>query len=206
MKLFTAGAGHLGVVKVLVRSGANVNHTTKTNSTPVRAACFDGRLDIVKYLTDHSADIHITNKYNNTCLMIAAYKGHLDVVSYLLDLGANPNEKAHCGATALHFAAECGHVKIVETLLNNGALVMSNEHHMTPLMAAAERACSEVVEFLISREETTEREKIDALELLGASYASDKDHYDLDKAYSYLERAMIIRYNSPNVISKFLIS
>lgn len=54
-----AAAGYLNVVKVLVKSGANVNHPTKTNSTPVRAACFDGRLDIVKYLTDHNADIHI---------------------------------------------------------------------------------------------------------------------------------------------------
>lgn len=76
-----AGAGHLGIVKRLVRAGANVNHATKTLSTPLRAACFDGRLDIVKYLVRHGADIHKANKYNNTCLMIAAYKGHLDVVS-----------------------------------------------------------------------------------------------------------------------------
>lgn len=73
--------GHLNVVKILVKAGADVNHQTRTNSTPLRAACFDGRLDIVKYLTHHAADIHIANKYNNTCLMIAAYKGHLDVVS-----------------------------------------------------------------------------------------------------------------------------
>lgn len=72
--------GHLNVVKILVKAGADVNHQTRTNSTPLRAACFDGRLDIVKYLTYHAADIHIANKYNNTCLMIAAYKGHLDVV------------------------------------------------------------------------------------------------------------------------------
>lgn len=74
-------AGHLNVVKLLVNAGADVNHPTRTNSTPLRAACFDGRLDIVKYLTYHNANIHIANKYNNTCLMIAAYKGHLDVVS-----------------------------------------------------------------------------------------------------------------------------
>lgn len=80
------GAGHLNVVKTLVKAGANVNHPTKTNSTPLRAACFDGRLDIVKYLTDHQADINISNKFNNTCLMIAAYKGHLDVVSKYMSI------------------------------------------------------------------------------------------------------------------------
>jgi len=124
------GAGHLNVVKTLVKTGANVNHATKTNSTPLRAACFDGRLDIVKYLTDHLADIHIANKYNNTCLMIAAYKGHLDVVSFLLEKGASPNEKANCGATALHFAAECGHVTIVKELLRYGARMTKNENGM----------------------------------------------------------------------------
>ncbi|GCB86643.1 hypothetical protein scyTo_0027319 [Scyliorhinus torazame] len=75
-----AGAGHLDVVRLLVGNGANVNHTTATNSTPLRAACFDGRLDIVRYLVENRADIRIANKYDNTCLMIAAYKGHAQVV------------------------------------------------------------------------------------------------------------------------------
>ncbi|PSN51229.1 Protein fem-1 B [Blattella germanica] len=166
-----AGAGHLHVVKTLVKTGANVNHPTKTNSTPLRAACFDGRLDIVKYLTDHLADIHIANKYNNTCLMIAAYKGHLDVVSFLLEKGANPDEKAHCGATALHFAAECGHVTIVKELL---------EYGMSPLIAAAERTRADVVEYLVTRPEVSQEERIEALELLGASYANDKDNYSYE--------------------------
>lgn len=97
-----AGSGHLNIVKLLRQHGANVNHKTKTNSTPLRAACFDGkflilifffgwtlnkfnyfigRLDIVKYLVAHNADINLANTYNNTCLMISAYKGHADVVS-----------------------------------------------------------------------------------------------------------------------------
>ncbi|XP_067002835.1 protein fem-1 homolog B isoform X2 [Anabrus simplex] len=192
-----AGAGHLDVVKTLVKSGANVNHPTKTNSTPLRAACFDGRLDIVKYLCDHGADIHIANKYNNTCLMIAAYKGHLDVVSFLLEKGANPDEKAHCGATALHFAAECGHVNIVKELLEHGARITKNENGMSPLIAAAERTRADVVEYLVTRPEVLRREKIEALELLGASYANDKDNYCLELAYQYLHRTMEMRYSDP---------
>ncbi|XP_047115103.1 protein fem-1 homolog B [Schistocerca piceifrons] len=200
-----AGAGHLNVVKTLVKSGANVNHPTRTNSTPLRAACFDGRLDIVKYLTEHNADIHIANKYNNTCLMIAAYKGHLDVVSFLLEKGANPDEKAHCGATALHFAAECGHVAIVKELLDYGALITKNENGMSPLIAAAERTRADVVEYLITRPEVSRQEKIDALELLGASFANDKDNYCLQRAYYYLHHTMEMRYSDPNdVVQKKL--
>ena len=47
--------GHLEIVRMLVKSGANVNSTTKTNSTPLRAACFDGHFEIVKYLVEHKA-------------------------------------------------------------------------------------------------------------------------------------------------------
>ena len=52
MRMFS---GHLDIVKLLVKSGANVNSTTKTNSTPLRAACFDGHYEIVKYLVEHNA-------------------------------------------------------------------------------------------------------------------------------------------------------
>ena len=127
---------------MLVSHGANVNHTTVTNSTPLRAACFDGRLDIVKYLVENNANISIANKYDNTCLMIAAYKGHTDVVRYLLEQHADPNAKAHCGATALHFAAEAGHLEIVRELVKWKAAMMVNGHGMTPLKVAAE-SCKE---------------------------------------------------------------
>lgn len=184
------GAGHLKVVKALVKAGADVNHTTKTHSTPLRAASFDGRLDIVKYLIEHKADIHLANKYNNTCLMIAAFKGHLDVVKCLLEKGADPNQKAHCGATALHFSAECGHVAIVRELIEKGAEISVNEHGMSPLLCAAERTKSEVVEYLITLPDFSKEKQIEALELLGASFANDKDSYNIDLAYSYLHRAM----------------
>lgn len=198
-----AGAGHLNVVKILVKAGADVNHPTKTNSTPLRAACFDGRLDIVKYLTDHSADIHIANKYNNTCLMIAAYKGHTDVASFLLEHGADSNEKAHCGATALYFAAESGHLEIVKKLLSYNAKFIVNEVGMTALKAAAERTRANIVDYLVDRPEISKEDQIEALELLGASYANDKDNYCLELAYLYLHRTMVLRFSDPdNIISK----
>lgn len=195
MKLSFVGAGHLKVVKLLVEAGADVNHTTKTSSTPLRAASFDGRLDIVKYLISHKANIHLANKYNNTCLMIAAFKGHLEVLECLLQEGANPNQKAHCGATALHFAAECGHLNIVRELLNNGAIVSKNEHGMTPVLCAAERTKADVVEFFLKQLNLSKSERIEALELLGASFANDKDSYNLQVAYSYLHEAMTVEQN-----------
>lgn len=199
-----ASSGHLNVVKLLVQSGSNVNHLTDTHSTPLRGACFDGRLDIVHYLVSHNADINITNTYNNTCLMISSYKGHTDVVEFLLASGANPDEQAHCGATALHYAAECGLVEICSALLDAGASLKPNEFGMSPVKTAAERTRESVVEFFINRDELlTKEEKIDALELMGASFANDKDNYSLSKAYHYLILGMELRYqDTDNIVKK----
>ena len=90
----------------------------------------------------------------------------------------------------MHFSSECGHVAIVEELLKSGAEVTRNDQGMSPLLCAAERTKAEVVEFLLSRPEFSKEERIEALELLGASFANDKDSYNLDLAYSYLHRAM----------------
>ncbi|CDQ58516.1 protein fem-1 homolog B [Oncorhynchus mykiss] len=190
----SAGAGHFEVVRQLVCHQANVNHTTVTNSTPLRAACFDGRLDIVKYLVEHQANIGIANKYDNTCLMIAAYKGHTDVVGFLLEHGADPNAKAHCGATALHFAAEAGHLDIVKELVRCQAAMVVNGHGMTPLKVAAESCKADVVELLLLHAECDPHSRIEALELLGASFANDRENYDILKTYHYLYLAMLERH------------
>ena len=192
-----AGAGHLEVVRLLVTHLANVNHTTVTNSTPLRAACFDGRLDIVRYLVDHNANIGIANKYDNTCLMIAAYKGHTDVVQFLLAKGADPNAKAHCGATALHFAAEAGHLDIVKELVRCHATMVVNGHGMTPLKVAAESCKADVVELLLLHADCEPLSRIEALELLGASFANDRENYDILKTYHYLFLAMLERCRDP---------
>lgn len=110
-----------------------------------------------------------------------------------MEKGADPNQKAHCGATALHFAAECGHSTIIRELLRYGAKMTKNVSGMTPLIAAAERTRAEVVECLVQNEEVMKEEIIDAYELLGASYANDKDSYCLTKAYKYLYKAMELR-------------
>ncbi|GFT91895.1 protein fem-1 homolog B [Nephila pilipes] len=192
-----AGAGHFSVVKYLLSHGADVNHSTKTDSTPLRAACFDGRLDVIQYLVENGADIHKANKYNNTCLMLASYRGHADVVEYLLGKKADPDTQAQCGATALHFAAEHGHLEIIKKLLKNGAKITKNKIGMTPLLSAAERSKSEVVEYFIKKSWCSKEESVEALELLGASFANDKDFYNLEKAYYYLHWAMLERVTHP---------
>ena len=125
----------------------------------------------------------------------------------MLESGAKVNEHAHCGATALHYAAECGHVDICSALLDFGAELKRNEYGMTPVIAAAERTRENVVQMFHQRPNLlSKEEKIEALELMGASFANDKDNYSLVNAYYYLMFAMELRYEDPcNVIKKPII-
>jgi len=188
-----AAAGHTQIVKLLVERGASVNSVTKTNSTPLRAACFDGHYEIVKYLVEHGADIEVANRHGHTCLMIACYKGHLKIAKYLIDAKADVNRKSVKGNTALHDCAESGSLEIMKLLLANGAKIDVDAYGMTPLLAAAVTGHIHIVEYLIADPDLVSRkEKIDALELLGATFVDKKR--DMLGSYKLWKRAMEDRY------------
>lgn len=79
----------------------------------------------------------------------------------------------------VHYASECGHVQICEMLLDFGAdISIKNEYGMTACITAAERTKEDVVKLFCERENLlTKEEIIDAYELIGASFANDKDNY-----------------------------
>ena len=193
-----SAAGHTKIVKYLVSKGANVNSTTKSNSTALRAACFDGHLEIVKFLVENNADIEIANRHGHTCLMIACYKGHLAIAKYLIMKGADLNRKSVKGNTALHDCAECGSLEIMKLLLSHSAKMAPDAYQMTPILAAAVTGHSAIVDYLLGRPECEQSEKISALELLGATYV-DKKH-DMLSAYNYWKSALERRstpFNDP---------
>jgi len=186
-----AAAGHVDVVKYLIKSGAQVNSTTKTKSTPLRAACYDGHLQIVQYLIENDADVEIANRHGHTCLMIACYKGHFKIAKYLIEQGANVNRKSVKGNTALHDCAESGSLDIMQLLLENGAQMEKDSYGATPLIAAALTGHTPIVELIISRENGSPQDRIDALELLGATFVDKKR--DMMTALDYWRRSLMLR-------------
>nr|XP_026493378.1 protein fem-1 homolog CG6966 isoform X2 [Vanessa tameamea] len=189
-----AAAGHLPLVRLLVRAGANVNSTTRTHSTPLRAACFDGHFVIVKFLVENGADIEIANRHGHTCLMIACYKGHIHIAKYLLSLNADVNRKSVKGNTALHDCAESGSLHILKMLLGHGATMDVDSYGMTPLLAASVTGHTHIVEHLINAEHglVSRQQRIDALELLGATYVDKRR--DMVGALALWKRAMDDRF------------
>ena len=195
--LFAAAAtGYLDVVKLLIERNADVDGRTKTGSTPLRAAVHEGHLDIVRCLVESGAYVNARNKYKGTPMMAACDYGHLSIVTYLINKGAFMDLQDKHGYTALHHAAEMGHFEIVRQLLALGASQLPNNQGLTPLFLACDKRSIEIVEYLIKRPECTKEQRIDALELLGATIANDKPR-DTENAFSYLKRGMEERYEDP---------
>lgn len=91
-----ANHGHLEIVQILIRSGANINGR---KDSPLNG---DGR----------------------TPLMIAAERGHTDIVKFLLENGADTELKDRGGKTAAMFAARAGRKEVLDVL--NSRKVFNN--------------------------------------------------------------------------------
>ena len=193
-----AAKGHFDVVRLLIEQNAEVDSRTSTNSTPLRAAAFIGHLDIVRCLVENGADVNARNNFNSTPLMITCYKGHPNVASYLVKHGANINLQDNKGGSCLHRASEGGHVQLACELLALGAKQTQNLNRLTPLLEASNDCKIEMVEWFINRPECSKEQRIDALELLGATIANDADAYDIEKAFSFMKRGMEERYEDPS--------
>ena len=193
-----AAKGHFDVVRLLIEQSAEVDGRTSNNSTPLRAAAVDGHLDIVRCLVENGADVNARNNFNSTPLMITCHSGHLDVASYLVKHGANINLQDDDGRSCLPYASKRGHVQVVCKLLALGAKQTQNRNRLTPLLEASNDCKIEMVEWFINRPECSKEQRIDALELLGATIANDPHAYDIEKAFSFMKRGMEERYEDPS--------
>ena len=195
--LAAAASGYLDVVRLLITRKANVEGRTSTGATPLRAAAYKGHLDIVRCLVESGADVNAHNNYDSTPLKVACYCGHLSVVTYLINKGASINLQSKDGTTALHVAVQGGHINIVLELLALGASQTPNDLGLTPLLYACDECSIEMVEHIINRPECSKEQRIDALELLGATIANNDKCRDTEKAFSYMKRGMEMRYEDP---------
>lgn len=126
--------------------------------------------------------------------MIACYKNHYYIAKYLIQQGADINRKSVKTNTALHDCAESGALAIMKLLLSKGARFETDSYGMTPLMAAAVAGHANIVEYLLSVPELVLiKDKIAALELLGATYVDNKK--DMMGALGFWKRAMELRYS-----------
>ncbi|XP_073228584.1 ankyrin repeat domain-containing protein 16-like [Porites lutea] len=204
--MIAAEKGHINAVTSLVKCGANVDLQDKDGQTALHHAMQSPQASICEVLScliKDGADVNAHTFHNETPLMLASRDGHVNVVTFLIKHGADVDLQDKDGDTALHYAASSSLPEVVEMLLNLGASHMCNHQGLTPLHQACISANIAVVEYLIQRPEITREQRVDALELLGASRATQNKEFSLHSFFvaeglMYIKRGMEERYVDPS--------
>uniref|UniRef100_A0A336L5G5 CSON003381 protein n=1 Tax=Culicoides sonorensis TaxID=179676 RepID=A0A336L5G5_CULSO len=129
-----ASAGHIDIIELLLKHGADVNAQSSTGNTPLMYACAGGHVDAVKLLLAAGANVEDHNENGHTPLMEAASAGHVSVAKILLEHGAGINTHSNeFKESALTLACYKGHLDMVRFLLGAGA----DQEHKTDEMHTA---------------------------------------------------------------------
>jgi ankyrin repeat protein len=75
----------LGIVKMLVAGGADINAKQHGGWTPLHAAAFNGDLPMAEYLVAHGANLSLKSDDGKTPLDVAVGKGRSQVAAWLRD-------------------------------------------------------------------------------------------------------------------------
>lgn len=110
---YAASKGHLEIMELLLKAGANPN--TSGEVTTLQSGVLGG-LETVLLLIQAGADVNRIDKYGETALMSAAAIGKLDIVKELVQNGADPKLEDKRGNTALKRAQRNKRTRVAEFL------------------------------------------------------------------------------------------
>lgn len=162
-----SGAGHVGMVKLLLTKGANINGFNNkasqkqkdtfstdfkfSNITPLMAASSSGQVEVVKVLLENGAQINIQTDDGVTALMAASASGYIDIVQMLLDKGADINISSKYGITPIMVSSCYGHYEVVKFLVEKGANINLTGHDKyTALNVASIAGHNDIVQLLLN--------------------------------------------------------
>ncbi|MFJ7467258.1 ankyrin repeat domain-containing protein [Peribacillus frigoritolerans] len=115
-----ARAGKLDMIKILVKSGMDINKNEGVpKSAPIAHAASEGEISIVEYLFENGAILDVSDPNTNP-LFSAIYGGHLDIVKYFvkndIDITVKYSGDTMKDMGAYEFAIERGQTEIAEYL------------------------------------------------------------------------------------------
>ena len=146
-----ASAGHLEIVKLLIKAGADVNLSDKDGITALMEASIMGHDKIVHQILDAGAEVDFTSNSGVTALWLAAGENKVAVLKTLLKKNADATVTRSDGITALMTASVAGHVEAVKLLLEDGAdPIAVDADGLTALMNAAEKGATNVMKVLVA--------------------------------------------------------
>jgi serine/threonine-protein phosphatase 6 regulatory ankyrin repeat subunit B len=148
--MHVARYGHEEMVKVLIKSGADVNAQDRGGWTALVYASRYGHDAVVKVLIESGAMLDGEDTDGYTALMYASAKGHDTMVKVLVNNGANVNAQNIHGYLALMHASANGRDSVVNVLIKSGANVNAQDNNgYTALMIASMHSNKEIVRLLL---------------------------------------------------------
>ncbi|XP_073718898.1 ankyrin repeat and SOCS box protein 5b isoform X4 [Misgurnus anguillicaudatus] len=139
---------HVACARALIEAGANVNATTIDGVTPLFNACSAGSVTCTEVLLEHEA-----KPQSEVCqpspIHEASSKGRAACVESLIAWGADVDyDIPHLG-TPLYIACISQELQCTQKLLDGGANVQKGRFLDTPLHAAAQKDCPEIIKVLL---------------------------------------------------------
>src|SRR6266702_3604032 len=135
----------VGIARLLLERGVDVNARKKDKTTPLHSAAFEGMLKIARVLLDHGAIADAENDEGETPLNLVSRREYdlefeedeeysVGIARLLLERGVDVNARKKNKTTPLHSAASQGCLKIAQVLLDHGANVdAEDDEGETPL-------------------------------------------------------------------------
>jgi len=188
--------GNLGVAKVLLEHGADVNENGGDEDYPgdttFAQAAMAGHYEVAELLLHRGVSARVVNPDTGNSLLHEAASGPLSggrflrVAELLLRNGALVSRQNKEGLTALHIASRRGRSDIAEVLLEHGARVNRRTRlGETPLHFAAKEGHLKTTEVLLEYDGS-----IDAKDSEGKTpidWARDRGHYPVINALKTAE-------------------
>nr|XP_024218503.1 GA-binding protein subunit beta-2-like [Halyomorpha halys] len=113
--------GHVPVIRVLLKFGADIRSLDQKKNTALHMAAVSGSPDAVQELALAKVEIDVQNSNNSTALHLAVNKQDFDVVKKLLRFGALTNITDQEGRSPLDVAIEKSNLMIMALLESTGA-------------------------------------------------------------------------------------
>jgi len=110
----SARNGQLNVLKLLLRSGAQVNLIAEDRgSTALLDSAIERNKDMVKILIEAGADVNVQSKDGQTALVVVVGAGDEELAEILVKAGADPDIKDALGVSARKYATIFGNSKML---------------------------------------------------------------------------------------------
>lgn len=157
--LIVAALGNrLGIAKLLIDSGADVNVKNNFDQTALMlAAANNNRLEMSKLLIGAKADVNAIDNYGKTALVYAIVNDRLEIAKLLIDSGASLYVINNDASTALMSAVFHNRLEMAKVLIDSGAdLDAVNNNGRTALMIAMDRKNEEMIKLIKERMECME--------------------------------------------------